>query len=123
MEWLQTHLENALRWHLANPGRENDPDAPEIIPAGMRIWSIFLDLNAARTTGFVPNPISSTEIEAYARLHRTPIRLFELAIIRKLDFIYIEFGSRRDPVTQTNQPGPVSSRPMSPGLFDAMFSR
>lgn len=83
LEWLRDRLCDVLRWQLAHPGRH---DGPEVPPAGQRVWGIFLALNAGRTGGINgPNPIGAMEAEAWSRLHREPIRPFELDIINALD--------------------------------------
>lgn len=52
----------------------------------MRLWGIFLALNAGRAAGMNgTNPISAVEMETWSRLHREPIRPFELDIIKALD--------------------------------------
>lgn len=77
--WLSERLCDALRWQLANPGGE---DGPEIPMAGRRVWGIFLELNATRGAGMAPNPISFSEIEAYSRMRREPVRPFEVTMLR-----------------------------------------
>jgi hypothetical protein len=120
MEWIADHLNEVLRWHLANPGREHDADAPEILPAAARVWGLFLALNATRSSGFTVGPIAPADIEAYARMNRTPIRPFEFGIIRSLDETYLQIVNSR-PSADKKQPGEVATRPMSPALFDSLF--
>lgn len=121
MEWIVDHLTDVLRWHLANPGRGVDPDAPEVMPAAARVWGMYLALSASRVTGFTIGAISLADIDAYGRLHRTPVRPFEVDIIRALDQTYLEIVNTRQSTTGKEQPGQVASRPMSPELFDAIF--
>ena len=47
-DWLSDRLVEVLQWQLVNPGRE---DGPEVPYAGLRVWSIFLDLNGTRGAG------------------------------------------------------------------------
>jgi hypothetical protein len=54
------------------------------------VWGIFLELNATRTVGMAPNPISYAEIETYSRMRREPVRPFEVTILRALDAAYLE---------------------------------
>jgi hypothetical protein len=52
----------------------------------MRLWGIFLALNAGRAAGMNgANPMSAVKMETWSRLHRAPIRPFELDIIKALD--------------------------------------
>ncbi len=120
LSWLSDRLCEALKWQLANPGRT---DGPEIPWAGKRIWSIFLDLNATRgSNGWGPNPISYSEIEAWSRLHREPVRQHELDILRAMDAAYLEYATQHASKGQQTPFQPSSSRPMSPALFDAVFA-
>ncbi|MFZ5690531.1 MAG: phage tail assembly chaperone [Pseudomonadota bacterium] len=113
MIWLRETLVSALQRHLASPNEE-----PDIPPAGLRIWKIFCDLNATRAIGFGPCPISYLEIEAYASMMRTPIRPFEIEIVRALDRALLEHAGNR---VKQGDAESVSTRPMSPALFDALF--
>lgn len=115
-DWLRNELVGVLRWQLAHPGREDDPDGPEVPFAGRRVWSIFLELNGERSVGFGPGPITSSAIEAWSRLRREPVRPWELTIIRALDAAYLDKASAAAPKTE------VSSQPMTPELFRAMFT-
>lgn len=120
LSWLSDRLVAALKWQLANPGRT---DGPEIPWAGRRLWSIFLDLNAARgSNGWGPNPISHQEIESWAWLRREPVRPHELDILRAMDAAYLEHATQTASKGQEKAPQPSSSRPMSPALFDAVFA-
>lgn len=116
LDWLSDRLVEVLQWQLANPGRD---DGPEVPYAGLRVWSIFLELNATRGAGgFGPAPISYAEIEAWSRLRREPVRPFELDIIRALDAAYMKAAATGP--GETSKPE-VSSRTMTTELFDAMF--
>lgn len=120
LSWLSDRLCEALRWQLAHPGRGDGPQVPW---AGRRLWSVFLDLNAARgSNGWGPNPISHSEIEAWSRLHREPVRPWELDILRAMDAAYLEHATQTASKGQQTPSQPSSSRPMSPALFDAVFA-
>ena len=116
LEWLSDTLCDILRWQLDHPG---DIDGPEVPLAGDRAWSIFLDLHATRgSNGFGPSPISFGEVESWSRLRREPVRPFELDIIRKLDVAYLTAVAKKvEPPPEHN----VSTRKLSPRLFDAVF--
>lgn len=119
LDWLRDELVAVLRWQLANPGKEDHPDAPDVPFAGRRVWSIFLDLNTQRAGGFGPTPITYGAIETYARVRREPIRPFELDILRALDAAYMSAAAEQ---TQPDTPK-VSKQPLTPELFRAMFGR
>lgn len=117
--WLRDCLVDVLRWQLTNPGAVAGYDDPIVPPAGHRVWAIFLALNAARgSSGFGPLPIGMQDMESYARLHRTPLRPFEVEILEALDRAYLDAAIERRSDGKRQE---VSSRPMSPELFDAVF--
>jgi hypothetical protein len=118
-EWLSDRLGDVLRWQLANPGRP--ADAPEIPYAGQRVWDIFLRLHESRGGGgFGPSPISYEAMEAFSVITGEVLRTWEIEIVRVLDREWMKaVTSKSDTGTST---APVSTRPMSPALFDAMFS-
>jgi hypothetical protein len=140
-QWLLARLSAVLRWQLTHPGEAESPDAPEVPIAGQRVWGLFLALNMARTgNGFGPNPLGNAEIEAYARMAREPIRPFEFEMLRALDGVFLE--TARDAAGKDSQPeakappssgdimgafrkaagqSDVSTRPLTPALFDALF--
>ena len=64
---------------------------PIRIPEGGRLlWRWFADLSASRTYhGAGPNPISYSEIEAYARLMRWPLRPDHVQMIRRMDDAFL----------------------------------
>jgi hypothetical protein len=120
MNWLRDRLVDVLRWQLANPGTVAGYDDPVVPPAGFRVWGIFLSLNVARgSSGFGPLPIGLQDMESYARLHRMPLRPFEVEILQALDLAYLEAAAEK---RSNGKPQEVSSRPMSAELFDAMFA-
>ena len=126
IEWLRDHLVWILRCQI-----DKNPETPEVPPAGERVWGIFLDLNATRgSNGFGPLPIAYSEIEAWSRLRREPVRPFEINIIRALDAMWLEVAARqaKEPekstlvadlkaMAQQN----VSKRTLTPALFDAIL--
>ena len=95
------------------------------VPAGGDLlWRWFLDLNRTRTYHAAgPNPISYSEIEAYARMNRWPMKPRHIAIIRAMDEVWLEHASKRTTLTPEGvellKPG--SPTPMTAGRFDAMF--
>lgn len=117
-EWLSDRLCDVLRWQMANPGSE---DGPELPMAGRRAWDIFIQLSGARgSTGSGPAPIAFSEIESWSRLRREPVRSFELDMLRALDSAFLRAASER--AGKADEPQ-VSSRKLTPALFDAVFGR
>jgi hypothetical protein len=114
LDWLQDRLCECLRYQYGNPGSK---DGPEVPWAGLRVWGIFLKMNDQRGTSFGPCPISYRDMIAFARISGEAIRPWEAEIIRALDREYLTLAA-----------GPksgyvmVSARPMSPALFDGLFS-
>lgn len=121
-QWLSDRLCAVLRWQLANPGMApDDPTAPDIPWAGARVWGMFLELNRTRASGgFGPSPINHHEIEAWAHIRREPVRPWESDIIKELDALFLEVANRHDDASAGRRV--TQSRPMSPELFDAVFS-
>jgi len=119
LEWLSERLCEVLCWQLEHPTATEHADAPEVPWAGRRVWAIFLELCATRTVGgFAPNPISFTEIEAWSRLKREPIRPFELDILQALDATFLKAARVMSEGEKPEEPlGP----PMTPSLFRAVF--
>ncbi len=117
LDFLADDLKAVLRWQLANPGRTDGPDVPW---AGLRVWGLFLRLHESRGGGgFGPAPITFADMEAFQRVSGEPLRPFEVEIIHALDREWMKaVNNRAEP---GNTSAPVSSRPMSPALFDAVF--
>jgi hypothetical protein len=112
--FLTEDLLAVLRFQLGNPGRK---DGPEIPYAGLRVWGLFLRLHEQRGIGMGPCPVSYADMVAFARITGEAIRPWEAEIIRALDREYLTTINDRQ-----EAPAEVSSRPMSPALFDAVFS-
>lgn len=94
IDWLSDRLVYILRWQMdRHPGAMEQSDAPEMPPAGLRIWRIFTDLNRTRGGGMGPAPISYQEIDAWSRLRGEPVRPFELDILRALDMAWLEVAA------------------------------
>ncbi len=90
-------------------------------PGGSLLWNWFMDLNATRTWHMNgPNPISFTDIVAYARINRWSLAAHHVAILRAMDAAYVEdFYSKRTDKGESRAPRPSSE--ISPDLFDAVF--
>lgn len=89
----RAHLEaaasqsEAARQALAGPG----------CPEALRyVWDWFLELNAGRTgSGFGPNPLAWSEVEAWARLSRLRLTGFERDALRALDAVFVRTFSEK----------------------------
>ncbi|MBN8976153.1 MAG: hypothetical protein J0I08_06720 [Rhizobiales bacterium] len=118
LDVLTDDLKAVLRWQMANPGATGGPEVPW---SGARIWSLFLRLHEGRGAGgFGPSPISYQDMEAFSAITGEPLRPFEIDAIRALDREWLKAAASKTDGADSSG-APVSSRPMSPALFDAMF--
>lgn len=109
---IERLLTAALRRHLAG--------APLRIPEpGRLVWGWFADLSAARSYGFGPNPISYSDILAYAALNSWPMEGRHVALIRALDVLWLEHA-RASPARSQTTPR-SSGQSVTPDAFDVMF--
>lgn len=111
---LEKQLCDALRRHLAN-------GAPVRLPeAGRLLWRAFIDLDSTRSMHAAgPNPITYTEIEAWARINRYPLASHHVRVIKALDAVLIEHVNHK---AGTGGEGGIEGRSahaLSPTLFDA----
>lgn len=110
----------ALRRHLAG----GKPVVPE---ADVLFWNLFMEISASRTYHAAgPNPVSFAEIEAYARLHRWPLRPHHVAIIRALDDAWLEHAYRKQEGGEADRKSFDGRRAalapqLTAGSFDAVF--
>lgn len=112
---LHQQLVSALARHL-----EGDP--PRVPEAGVLLWNLFMAIGAVRTWHAAgPHAISHGEIEAYARLHRWPLRAHHIAIIRALDNAWLAHAYGRE----AGDPGVgarrAQAKPLTSAMFDAVF--
>jgi hypothetical protein len=71
----------------APEGLENPTNFPSLL---VHIWSAFCSLNSARTAGFSgPNPITYTEIQAWKELTDSPLKSWEIQVIKRMDEVYL----------------------------------
>jgi hypothetical protein len=88
--------------------------------AGRLVWGWFCDLSNGRSYHMAgPNPIAFADIEAFARLHRWPIKPHHVELIRAMDDAWI----RKSLGTQTNinRARPATQQPITAEAFDAIF--
>lgn len=72
---------------ITPPELEGVPELPE--PAS-HLMAWFYDLSATRSVGMALNPISYTEIEAWARLTGNKPAPWEVSAIRQLDAAFLQ---------------------------------
>jgi len=113
---LERQLVGALKRNLSTGRPVNVPEA------GRLLWSIFCDLTVSRTSnGFGANPISYAEIQSYSAINRWPLSPSHIRIIRALDIAWLEHAASKAAKT-TPEPTAKRTQPMTPQLFDALFS-
>lgn len=97
---------------------------PRIPAGGDLLFRWFLDLHRSRTYHAAgPNPISYTEIQAYAVMMRWPIEPRHAMILKAMDQTYLECNMKPQieaPEGVKTLP-PISTAPVTAGLVDAMF--
>lgn len=50
------------------------------------VWEVFVDLSAARrSSGFGPTALAWSDVDAYCRLTRTRMTLWELGLVMRVD--------------------------------------
>ena len=106
---LQRQLCGAIRSEMSG----GTPDVPE---AGRLIWGMFIDLSTARTWSAAgPNPIQWSEIDAWARLRRWPVRNRHINVLRAMDRTWLECAR----LDRTGRQRPVAEA--TPAALDAAF--
>lgn len=121
LAWLSDRLVYILRWQMdRHPGAMEQPDAPEMPAAGLRVWRIFNDLNQTRGGGMGPAPINYQEIAAWSALRREPVRPFELDIIRALDTAWLEVAAE---IAKGGERPRIMAEKVTPALVNQLFGR
>jgi hypothetical protein len=55
------------------------------------LWDIFFELNGTRPVGFDgPLQITFSEIESFSRLKGYDLKPWEVDVIKKLDYVYLD---------------------------------
>lgn len=66
--------------------RPKELDGPDLPPNTGYLWDWFMDLTAERHfEEGVPLPLTSQQIESWARMNRVSLRLWEYRALRRLD--------------------------------------
>lgn len=114
---LKRLLCRALKAHLAG-GKARPPEGSGIL------WGAFLALSRTRSTGpNGPNPITFAEIEAWARLTRTPLEPRHVEILAAMDAIWMDKVYERQRQPEGTKALPQrSNEAMTPALFDLALS-
>lgn len=119
-----SNLRALLRGELKRQLEAKAPTVPRIPAGGDLLFRWFIDLHQARTYHAAgPNPISHSEILAYAQLMRWPIEPRHVSILRAMDRTYLEVSMKPQaaaPEGVKTLP-PISTAPVTAGLVDAMF--
>lgn len=75
-------------------GRKIEDNSPVLPREARYLWTTFVSLHRARTSsGFGPNPITWTEIDAYCRLNGTALDPWEVEAVRALDDTYMSVAA------------------------------
>lgn len=102
-----------------------DSEKPPRLPAGGELlWSWFCDLASTRSLHMAgANPVTISEIEAYVRMMRMPMAPHHVVTLMAMDRAFLDHANRaRAPGPQADfRAPPISSRPMTAALFDAIF--
>jgi hypothetical protein len=101
-----SRLTTLQRFAEATGKRHPDLDGPSVDPAAMYLYRWWLELHSARGgNGFGPEPISYTELDAWARLTRRSPTAEEVTALRTMDDAYLsmyaEEAAKRHPKGST----------------------
>jgi len=91
-------------------------------PCFVYLWHWFNELTDWREQGFGVGPVSHQEIIAWATLNRFKPQPCEVSVLRALDRVFRKYhNDKNDPSGGASSSSPVSSREMTPELFDSLF--
>lgn len=66
------------------------------LPAGGEfVWEIFMELNSARQSGFVPNPLPFAEFRHWEELNGVLLLPWEISALKSLDAVFLEICQGR----------------------------
>ena len=108
-----------VRWARNEPPRPPEP--------AQHLFGWFTELDLVRKSDHHGQAecLDYVQIAAWRQLRDLPVRDWEIAAIIRMDLAYLaEIRRRRDEngeVAETPAAQQVSSRPLSPELFDALF--
>lgn len=76
------------------------------------VWEIFAELSLSRQSGFGgPQPIQYSEIVAWATLHRRPLLVWEVDVIKSIDVVFLQYLAEREKKRLEPQSPPRSPPP------------
>ena len=82
------------------------------------MWFVFLELSGQRTgTGWGPNPIQFTEVEAWQRLTGRTLKPWEVRAILAMDRAFLVISAE----LAKPEDEQVSDEGLTPAIFDRMF--
>ena len=91
---MRRHGGASLNDHFASVARQTGkkmPEPPALPPEVRHLWHTFLELHRTRpSSGFGPSAITFVEMDAWQRLMRMPLEVWEVGAIRQLDDVWIE---------------------------------
>ena len=90
------HNGASLNDHFAAVARQTGrkmPEPPALPPEARHLWQTFLELHRTRPSGFGASAITFTEIDAWQRLKRTPLDVWEVDSICALDDAFLEVSA------------------------------
>lgn len=91
--------QGAVGDHLAAAKRQGAAvtDAPDIPSEMVYLWEHYRNLSRSRGgNGFGPNPIGWPDIEAYDRLTRSYLEVWEVKAIRAMDDLFLATMAEKD---------------------------
>ncbi|WP_420136098.1 phage tail assembly chaperone [Sinorhizobium meliloti] len=77
------------------------------------MWDWFVELHNSRQSGFLANPISFGEIEAFCRLTGALIDPWELSVIRRMDQVVLSI------INRNGKPDPAQRQPTGSDVAEA----
>lgn len=93
--------------------------------AGRDLMMAFMSLSHARSySAHAPNPVSFSDIDAWCRLMRVPLRPIDVSIIRAMDRTFIDAWCGKRDMGQAEGVKtlpPVSKHPLNAALLDAVM--
>jgi hypothetical protein len=99
-----------------------DNPSVDLPAAGTHVWEWFLELDAARTSnGHAANPVTFMEIQAWASMVGADPKPWEVRALRCMDMKRLELLHCEARASRDSDRHPMSDRPLSSELFDALF--
>lgn len=98
---LNQSAPGSLAYKSALEELENEPEIPACLE---HVWQWFWFLHSTRSSGMNgPLPISYLEINSWQETTHTPIRPFEVNIIKQLDATYLSYNHKEQKKKRENK--------------------